>query len=226
MPPFCSMTRPFAMFAYPFRLCVFGVIVGIVYAVLHESQVAIGPSLGRENGPIEIAQVVFALIATLGFAVAAVRSRIGKTGLVVCGGMLAYAAARESDLWFETFLFEDAYKYVVGVPVILVVGGMLIFQRDRVVRETLHLLNQPAATLFIVAGIFLAFVCQTLDRPGMWPSVDHQAKSMIEETVELFAYMLFAFSSSEAVWFANSTIFGEQAKFETKSKRPPLRIAA
>lgn len=215
---------PLNMFAYPFRLAVFGVFVGVVYTLLHETQLAIGPEIGRENGPIEIAQVLLSLLATLGFSVAAARSRIGKAGLVACGGMLAYAAARESDVWFKTLLFEDAYKYVVGIPVLVFVAYVAYQQRDRIVEETLHLLNQPAGTIFILAGIFLAFVCQTLDRPGMWGSADHTTKAMIEETVELFAYLVFAFSATEAVWFANSTVMN--LNVESKPNRIELRIAA
>ena len=214
------------MLAYPIRLAIFGIFVAITYTVVYDTHMAVGSSIGRENGPIEVAQVVFACLATLGFAVATARTRIGKAGLIVCGGMLAYAAARESDMLFEEMMFDDAYKYVVGVPVLLIIGAAAFVQRSKVVAETLHLLNQPAATIFILAGIFLAFVCQTLDRPAMWLESDHITKMMIEETVELFAYLMFTFSATEAIWFANSTIIGAAPSSASKSEQPALRIAA
>lgn len=194
--------------SYPFRLGFFGVTVGVLYHFVAEAVVSEGPSIGREGGPIENAQAIAAALAAAMFVIAAIRTRLGVVGLATCAAVTAYAAGRESDALFETLFFDDAYKYLVGLPAVVALAFVAWRHRFTAWRETLTLLNHPAATLFILAGIYLAFVCQTLDRPLMWPQLTSESgenRVLIEETVELFAYLTMAFSASESIWFAQST---------------------
>ena len=218
-PPWYS---PQTWTSYPFRLGVFGVAVGVLYHFIAESVVAHGPSIGREGGPIENAQAIAAALAAGLFVVASIRTRIGVVGLATCAAVTAYAAGRESDALLESLLFDDAYKYLVGLPAVTMLGALAWRHRRTAWPETLTLLNHPAATLFILAGIYLAFVCQTLDRPLMWPqltSASGENRVLIEETVELFAYLTMAFSASESIWFSQSTRTKAAATHESEARR-------
>ena len=124
--------------------------------------------------------------------------------LVATGAVTLYAAAHESDKWFESVFFEDAYKWLVGLPVAISV--LIVAYRDRgtLIDETMRIAQKPAATLFAVGGIYVCFFCQMLDRPHFWTESGLSGnvvlqKSMVEESAELFAYMLIAFSGVEAM---------------------------
>jgi hypothetical protein len=196
--------------SYAFRLCVYSVLTYVVFEAIYAGVQTHGAArMGAENGPIEMAQLGLAIIGAVGLFCAAWWSPIGRAGLVMCGAVVTYAAARESDLLLETALFDDAYKWVVGLPMVILVVVVVIADRHRLVEGIMWLMHHPAATLFAVAGVFLCFVCQVLDRPDMWVGISngHEAettKALIEEYTELFAYLLLACSGIEAAILAYS----------------------
>lgn len=192
---------------FPIRLAGFGCSIAVLYALMHELIRSQGSSVGVENGVFELMQVALALVASVCFFVAARRGGTGMAALAVCGAMMAYAAARESDSWFESVFFDDAYKWLVGVPAVLVCVGAVWRHRDDFREDTLRWLNQPPATVFVIAGIYLAFVCQMLDRPGVWQDLSvasdsSTVKPVIEEAMEVFAYAAIAYSSVESILFS------------------------
>ncbi len=195
--------------SYPFRLALYFVITLVAVELTFAAARICGPHVvAAENGPLETAQVFLAVIGAVGLLCAARWSRIGRAAFFTCGGMLLYAAARESDRWFETLLFDDAYKWVVGLPVAVLCARVIFVQQHRWLGDAINLMRHPAATLFAVAGFYLCFVCQVLDRPDMWLEIsDSQemqtTKAMIEEFAELFAYLLLAFSGIEAAIVAH-----------------------
>ncbi|QDT10411.1 hypothetical protein [Planctomycetes bacterium K23_9] len=195
--------------SFPARLACYAVIAFALVQVLFIGLLARGTSfIGAENGPVEMAQVYLALFASACLFYAAYRCRRGRAGLITCAAMVGYAAARESDSIFETLLFDDAYKYLVGLPLFLVAVTALLIDRRRVVREAMWLVRQPAITLFALGGIYLCTFCQVLDRPDMWTSISSleertQTKAMVEEFAELFAYAILAFAGIEALAMAH-----------------------
>ena len=123
-----SVTRQVIHLAlgYPARLIVYGVVAFVLgqtlYAVVLQRNWEI---IGQENGLVERTQAALALFGAVAFFVAATKSTYGKAGLVLCGSLAGYAAGRECDQWLETHLFNDAYKYLIGLPLLaitLVVG--------------------------------------------------------------------------------------------------------
>jgi hypothetical protein len=194
--------------SYPFRICLYAIATLAIFETVYLGIRTYGAeTMGPENGPIEVAQTILAVIGALGLFYAAAIAPIGRSGFVLCGAVIAYAAARESDLWFETLLFDDAYKWLVGLPMLIVAGSVVVMERRRIVHDVLWLMDHPAATLFVVAGVFLCFVCQVLDRPAMWVGLSDEGemvtmKALIEEFCELFAYLLLALSGLEAALFA------------------------
>ena len=194
--------------SYPFRFAVYAVITMVVFESTYAAIQAYGPQvMGAENGPIEVAQVMLAIVAAIGLFCAACWSPFGRSCLVTCGAMTAYAAARESDLWFEMLLFDDAYKWLVGVPMAVLTLAVVTIDRRRLIGDTMSMMRHPAATMFGIAGLFLCLVCQVVDRPEMWTGIatDNSVattKALIEEFCELFAYLLIAFSGIESALLA------------------------
>ena len=216
-------------FGYPLRLACFGVFCAVLYAGVYATIESMGGAAGAENGPLELLQVGFAIIASCLFLRAAWISPRGVAGLATCGAMMAYASARESDQWFEAVFFDDAYKYLVGIPAILLVFSVAWRYRRGILQQTTDLLNEPPATLFILGGVYLAFVCQMLDRPSVWGNL-HMAsdtasiKPMIEEAMEVFAYATIAYSAIESIIFARKS----KSSMVKKDHEQPatIRIAA
>lgn len=191
-------------------------------------------SVGRENGPIEMSQVAFAACGAVGLFLAARNTMRGRAMILVCAAAVTYAMARECDLLFETLLFDDAYKYLVGLPMGLMVVSVLWRERWELVSDFLYMMRQPAATLFGVAGLHLCVACQMLDRPLLWSGLDgaveveiKATQAMIEESMELFAYMLIAFSGVEAYMFANEkSAAAKNATTENENQLVNDRMAA
>ncbi len=191
--------------SYPARLAAYGLITLVAFEVVYWSLQDRGAAwLSAENGPLELSQVACLLIAVAGITVAIRWAPIGRAALIATGAVTLYAAARESDEWIEAMLFDDAYKSLVGIPAVVSVLVVAYWERDKLVEETLCIAQRPGATLFAIGGICLCFVCQMLDRPLFWSESGLQGsigiqKSMVEESAELFAYLLIAFSGFEVM---------------------------
>ncbi|MEM6471658.1 MAG: hypothetical protein AAF802_19010, partial [Planctomycetota bacterium] len=101
--------------SYPVRLAVYSVsavlLCQFVFAMIQERGLEYA---ARENGPVEIGQVVLALSTAILFVVAASCFKKKSATLAISACLVGYAAARESDQWFEAVFFDDAYKHLVG----------------------------------------------------------------------------------------------------------------
>lgn len=196
---------------FPLRLAIFGIATFALYQFLYLLlQGEYATSLSAENGPVEILQGMLAGAASVVFLVAARRTATGRSMMTICGCVIGYAAARESDASMEYWLFDDAYKYVAGLPLAVLAAVVLYRHRSRFVSESLWVMKQPAAVLYLVAVIYLGGVCQIFDRPDTWvgitsPTEAVAAKATVEEFAELFAYLLFAFSAAEIYVLARNT---------------------
>ncbi|KAA5545190.1 hypothetical protein FYK55_05830 [Roseiconus nitratireducens] len=190
---------------YPGRLTVYGLTAIAVCHLLFE---LIGRNsvdqIAHEQGLVERSQVAMAVFTCVAFFYAAAKSSTGRTGLILCACMVGYAAARESDAWFESVFFDDAYKYLVGLPLGVIALVATYLGRKRVLPESLALVPTPALTLFAIAGIYLCSVCQVLDRPDLWSELGaakdaRTTKAAVEEFAELFGYLVLAFSAVEVL---------------------------
>lgn len=192
------------------RFACFGVLLLMGYQLLLLGVEHWGAErMGGENGPIEMGQAILAGLGSLCLFWAAWKNPCGRTGVWISASLLAYAAARECDLLFEMHLFDDAYQWVVGLPLLLVALGVTWRYRRQFFADCTWLIWHPAAIMFGIAGIYLCTVCQMLDRPAMWnrfPGAElvvlTPLKSLIEESCELFAYQLLFFAAIEAVILA------------------------
>ncbi|MGI9473308.1 MAG: hypothetical protein ACR2NZ_17330 [Rubripirellula sp.] len=199
--------------SYAFRMGLYAAFTFVLFELVYAAVKTHGAELvSAENGPIEMTQMVLAIVGAVTLFLAAKLTPVGRTGLILCGCVVAYAAAREGDQLFEEFLFDDAYKWVVGLPMLILGATFVFIDRKTLVGDVMGLMKHPVATLFAIAGIYLCFVCQIYDRPEMWGGISmmNEAdgsqlavnKALIEEYAELFAYMLLAISGVEAAFLA------------------------
>lgn len=215
-----------------FRFGIYTVLVCVAFESIYAGTCAMGPHfMGGENGPVELSQVVLAVLASAGLLTAAFISPAGRSALIACGALLAYAAARESDQFFESVFFDDAYKWIVGLPAAIVVVAVVMANPRRMISDVMWLMRFPAATMFSVAAVFLCFVCQVFDRPEMWTAPGMvgdttTTKALFEESCELFAYMLIAFSAVESVFFARQCAAEEADNATDQQEAEVYPIAA
>ena len=190
---------------YPVRLLLYGLIAfllcQIVFWGIEQQGVFV---FVRENGPMEQTQTLLALLTSLCFFFAASQRCYGSTVLVLCGCLVGYAAARESDDLFETIFFDDAYKYLAGIPLLTI--GLVVWYRNRIgfFDQAIQMLKSPAMTIFVISGIYICSICQAFDRPALWSELDWNrstelTKAAVEEFAELFGYLLLSFSGIETV---------------------------
>lgn len=226
-----------ALTQYPARLTIYGITAfTLCYFLLGQIRIHGVAAYALENGPIERTQAFMAVFTSLCFFVAAWKMKVGRTGLIFCATMVGYAAARECDMFFEMLLFEDAYKYVVGIPMMLIALTAFWFGRKVVFPESLRLMRTPAATIFAIAGIYICSVCQIIDRPDLWQAIGEGpaaeiTKAAVEEFCELFGYMLLTIAGIEAIAMAFSKQYRltEEASivsFNSQSREETRRRAA
>jgi len=222
------------LLGYPSRLTAYGVtslaIAQLAFWAVDRYSIGF---IAAENGPVEQVQVLLAVFACAAFFYAASRLPVGRTGLILCACMVGYAAARESDAWFDRVFFEDAYKYLVGVPLLAIGLAASYAGRHVVVGESLALVRTPAVTIFAIGGIYICSVCQVFDRPGFWAALHgaegaEQIKAGVEEFSEFFGYLLLGFSGVEAIVMSIRPRVREAfaAKASAAESEPGLKRAA
>lgn len=203
-----STVWPGILFGYPARLFFYGLVAfavcQLVFVAIRENGIAFA---AIENGPVEQAQVWMALFASGCLFFAARRIKVARPGFILCACMIGYAAARECDTWFEQALFDDAYKYLAGIPLLVIALTALYRGRKQFISGSLPLVRTPAITIFSIAGIYICSICQVIDRPDLWAAIGEgpaaeTTKAAVEEFAELFGYLLMAFSGVESVAMA------------------------
>ncbi|WP_182868640.1 hypothetical protein [Stieleria mannarensis] len=212
--------QPGALFDYPVRLLVYAMVAFLICNLVLLAARGYGPEvIARENGPVELAQAMMAMFAAGCLFLAASRMQFGRPLLVVCGCLVGYAAARECDSWFETVFFDDAYKYLAGIP-LFVIGAVALYRgRKQAVDQSLALLRTPAMTLFVFAGLYVCTVCQAIDVPDLWTAIGpspaaEMTKAAVEEFSELFGYLLLSISGVESLAMAFAASESEGAEVE------------
>ncbi|MCO8123134.1 hypothetical protein NHH03_15405 [Stieleria sp. TO1_6] len=162
-------------------------------------------ALASENGMLEWMQVGLTLCTAGVFARVYFMGKSGATVFGVLACVVAYAGAKECDSFLESFLFDDAYKYVAGGPLALLVFFLVCRGRDEFVSDLSHAIAARWFGIFVTAGILLISLCQLFDSAGLWETFDQstalrEAKLLVEETSELYVYYFLAVAALEC-WF-------------------------
>lgn len=201
--PVIASPRRMLTVGYPIRMLFYTAITALAMQLtLRVIQKDSLEHLASENGPIEVAQFAILILAAsiAGFA-SRVATRIG-TAIFGLSAALFCAASREADDWFAMLVFDDAYKWLVCLPLISIVALEFWKNRESIYYQCAELLSLPYGTVLAFAIVLIGTLCQTLDRTSFWPTISAapmvgDQKSVIEETVELFGYLLILFSTTE-----------------------------
>lgn len=159
-------------------------------------------TLARESGLLEISQIAILLFAGILAGLSSKLSVNYRTAAFTLSGILLCAASREADDWFAILLFDDAYKWLVCLPVITIVGWRCWDRRDTIYKEFSDFLRTPFGSIFTFAILFVGLFCNLLDRSSFWPAVLAapelaNQKTVIEESAELFGYLIILIAINE-----------------------------
>ena len=201
--PVIASPRRMLTVGYPIRMLFYTAVTALAMQLtLQVIQKDSLEHLASENGPIEVAQFAILILAAAmaGFA-SRVATRLG-TAIFGLSAALFCAASREADDWFAMLVFDDAYKWLVCLPLFTLVALEFWKNRESIYYQCAELLSQPYGTVLAFAIVLIGTLCQTLDRTSFWPTISAapivgDQKSVIEETVELFGYLLILFSTTE-----------------------------
>lgn len=188
---------------YPARLCFYAACTALIMRLVLQL-VSLGDlkTLASENGPIENCQIIVLILASLLAGLASTVSIENRTLNTCLAVVFLCAAAREADDWFATYFFDDAYKWLVCLPLMVLAASLCWKSRTHLYYQMIAFLSKPYATLIIFSILMVVTLGQTLDRSSFWPDVDSSPslgnqKAVVEETLELFAYLTLLFGANE-----------------------------
>ena len=198
-----STPRRMLLVGYPARLCFYAACTALLmHLVLQLVSLGDLKTLSSENGPIEVSQIVVLILAGLLAGIASTVSKENRTLNTCLAVVFLCAAGREADDWFATYFFDDAYKWLVCLPLMVLAAFLCWKSRTHLYYEMITFLSKPHATLIIFSILMVVTLGQTLDRSSFWPNVDSSPslgnqKAVVEETLELFAYLTLLFGANE-----------------------------
>ncbi|NNJ25543.1 hypothetical protein [Alienimonas chondri] len=183
------------------RYCAYALAAEGGVQALYQAVIAYGPGIAVENGALELLQIAVALAGGAALVAAGAVTQRGLTAIAFCAGALLYAAAREADLWFEQVAFDDAYKYLAGVPIAAAAAAVAWRDRRRWA-ESLEWTAHPASVFFLCGGLQVVVAAALFDRSRLWDSIENsvqadRVKRLVEESIELSGYLTLAAGACE-----------------------------
>ncbi len=158
--------------------------------------------LMRDDGPVEIAQLLAALFTALLFFLLS-RERPRSADLLRFFSALSLiACARELDNFTLQLGSRDGYKWMAMVPLAWAVSVM-VSARGRLL-EQLAVFSRTSGFSLLLAGFLVVVVySQILGQKVLWMAVldvdtYRPVKELVEESSELLGYLLMLFGAAEA----------------------------
>lgn len=199
---------------YPIRLLSYAAMTGIIMhlCLLMVSRESM-QILASEDGPIEIAQIILLVISGTLASISAIFAVQNRTVIFILAAGIFCAASREADDWFARLIFDDSYKWFVCLPLLSAAAYRAWQNRETVYQEVFNFLSQPYASTIAFSVIMVATLCNTFDRSSFWPAMAMHPnlgdqKAVIEETAELFSYLILLFGMNELLihsWLGRSS---------------------
>jgi len=198
---------------FPLRIVLYLVFIGLVLKI--EVGLVLRYGFQRillENAVVEWASVAVCALAAVLFCATAIRDR-GRRGLALVLACFALTAcAREMDLFLECLAFENVHHLLIAAFLVLAAVAAFAFRRG-MVREVGAFLQRPAFVLLIFGLGLAAFWAQALGVRWLWshfstsvyPIDPNGVRCMVEETLELAAYLLILFGAFEELFFVRPT---------------------
>ena len=206
-------TIPNLLSRLPARLALYVFLEAVGLQVIVVNVKNAGPAIFDENGLIEWIQFGLMIAAGSVFLWTWRQNSDYPSALLMCGTFSFVAALRELDHFSEILLFEDAYKYVSALFIVLALYR-LGRERRRLQKDIERFMKQPAF-LILGFGLFLTvLLAQILGQAELWQALiqtssGRSAKRFLEETLETGGYLILFFGSIEV--FIQSTQKGNRS---------------
>jgi hypothetical protein len=156
----------------------------------------------RDDGPLEIAQIVAAVFAaTLFWLLSREREEVADL-LRICTGLALVSVARELDNFTLELGSRHAYKLLAALPL----GYALAVAwraRGRLLDQLAVFSRTPAFSLLLAGFLVIVVYSQILGQKELWIALlgidDYRpVKDLVEESSELLGYLLLLFGAVEA----------------------------
>jgi len=158
--------------------------------------------LMRDDGPVEIAQLLAALFTALLFYLLS-RERARTADLLRFFSALSLiACARELDNYTLVLGSRDGYKWIAMLPLAWALSVM--FRARGRLLDQLAAFSRTSGFSLLVAGFLIVVVyAQILGQKALWMEVlpvdiYRPVKELVEESSELLGYLLMLFGAAEA----------------------------
>ncbi len=175
----------------------------VVGAVLCESIVRVAEagyvaSLARDGGLLETLQFLLVLTAGTSLLLMARREASFSVVLKILGALALFAAGRELDSIFDSFLYDYVGTkgyWLVTVPAGSYAGYLIWRHRHTVVRDVQDFSRTRGFPFFVVGFFVISLFAQLLGQKGLWQAAmgddfHRLVKDIVEESIELFGYLL------------------------------------
>jgi hypothetical protein len=160
------------------------------------------PWLVRDDGPVEMTQLLAALFTALLFWMLS-RERPRSSDLFrFLSALSLIACARELDNFTLELGSRDAYKYMAMVPLVWALT-QVARARGRLF-DQLAVFSRTSSFSLLLAGFLVVVVySQLLGQKALWlavldPNTYRPVKDLVEESSELLGYLLMLFGAAEA----------------------------
>ena len=157
-----------------------------------------------ETGPVENLQLVILLITSLLFLKAAVQSKPYRPLFLFFSGLVALAFIREQDAFFEDLIPVISWKFGWFFPI--AASFYLLKKRKGFKKIFFSFLNSNVFHLMLMSMVVFIPLAQTIGHRSFIIDAIESSENMIptrrliEESMELVAYVLILFSAIEIHW--------------------------
>ena len=156
----------------------------------------------NENGIIEMTQLALLEFTAAGYFVNAWRVPSSRIALAFFGLLAATAVIREMDGPLDVLLFHGSWKYIALAPWIAMAAWMARRFRDALAQMAAFVRTTPYK-VFLAGAMTAAAFAQAVSYKGIWtnliPGVDLEGmrpvKNYVQESFELLAYLILAYSA-------------------------------
>jgi len=159
-----------------------------------------------ENGLVENLQLATLILSTLIFLLTAIKNAFYRPVLFLLASLTAFCCIRELDSLFDKILPIVSWKFAFLFPLAAL---FYAFTKRKNFRKVLfHFLDSTAFDLMFTAMIIFIPLAQCIGhRPLIESAIGHTnhlsyIRRLIEESMELMAYVLILLSSIEMGWIA------------------------
>jgi hypothetical protein len=157
--------------------------------------------LMRDDGPIEITQLLAALFTALLFFMLS-RERPRSADLLrFLSSLSLIACARELDNFTLELGSRDAYKWMAMVPLAWT-ATILVRARGRLLDQLAAFSQTPGFSMLLAGFLVVVVYSQLLGQKALWMAVlpldvYRPVKELVEESSELLGYLLMLFGAAE-----------------------------